>query len=201
MRKLLSSMKKNMRRELIFVFSWLVSLTVIAQVEGNNPSTPSHQQKQTINLFDQSAGTSWEGTIAPDFTLKDLSDQDFKLSSLRGKYVLLDFWGTWCHACVQGTPRLISLYEKYHVNNNFEMVSIAYNDPVDRWKKGVKEHQMTWVQVRESRFKGDLCDKYDIMAFPTFIFISPEGKILKRWIGNDQRCFADMESLIQNHKQ
>lgn len=80
------------------------------------------------------------GSIAPNFTLKDLSGGEFTLSSLQGKWVILDFWGTWCGWCIKGFPKLKEYYNKY--NEKLEVVAINCIDSDDRWREGVKKHSL-----------------------------------------------------------
>ena len=86
------------------------------------------------------------GNLAPEFTLKDLDGKNFDLSSLRGKYVVLDFWGSWCGWCIKGIPEMKKAYEKY--KGKIEFVGIDCNDTEDKWKKAVAEHQLPWINVR-----------------------------------------------------
>ncbi len=135
-----------------------------------------------------------EGTMAPDFTLKDINGKDFKLSSLRGKYVLLDFWGSWCGWCIKALPNMKECYAKASKNGKFEIVSIDCNDTEAKWKAAVKQHDMTWTQVKNENADG-IPTKFGVSGFPTFILISPEGKIEKRYVGSDPEMYKYIDSL------
>ncbi len=135
-----------------------------------------------------------EGTMAPDFTLKDLNGKDFKLSSLRGKYVLLDFWGSWCGWCIKALPNMKECYNKNSKNGKFEIVSIDCNDTEAKWKAAVKQHDMTWTQVKNEDADA-IPTKFGVSGFPTFILISPEGKIVKRYVGSDPEMYKYIDSL------
>ena len=78
-----------------------------------------------------------EGQMAPDFTLKDIDGKSLSLSSLRGKYVIIDFWGTWCIWCVRGMPKMKEYYNKY--SDKMEILGVDCNDPEKKWKDAVKE--------------------------------------------------------------
>ena len=134
------------------------------------------------------------GTMAPDFTLKDLNGKDFKLSSLRGKYVLLDFWGSWCGWCIKALPNMKECYNKNSKNGKFEIVSIDCNDTEAKWKAAVKQHGMTWTQVKNEN-KDDIPTLYGVGGFPTFILIAPDGKIAKRYVGSDPDMYKYIDSL------
>lgn len=85
------------------------------------------------------------GVEAPDFTLKDIKGNDFKLSSLRGKIVVLDFWGSWCGWCIKGMPKMKEYYEKY--KGKFEILGVDCNDTEAKWKAAVEKHQLPWIHV------------------------------------------------------
>lgn len=78
------------------------------------------------------------GSPAPDFTLKTADDKNFTLSSLRGKYVVLDFWGSWCGWCIKGIPKMKRYYDRY--KSKLEIVGIDCNDTPERWLAAVEEH-------------------------------------------------------------
>ena len=82
---------------------------------------------------------------APDFTLNDLDGRPLSLKSLRGKYVVLDFWGSWCGWCIKGIPAMKEYYEKY--KGKFEILGIDCNDPEDKWKAAVEKYQLPWLHL------------------------------------------------------
>lgn len=135
-----------------------------------------------------------EGTVAPDFTLKDINGKDFKLSSLRGKYVLLDFWGSWCGWCIKALPNMKECYDKNSKNGKFEIVSIDCNDTEEKWKAAVKQHDMSWTQVKNEN-KDGVPTMYGVSGFPTFVLISPDGKIAKRYVGSSPDMYKYIDSL------
>lgn len=135
-----------------------------------------------------------EGTMAPDFTLKDINGKDFKLSSLRGKYVLLDFWGSWCGWCIKALPNMKECYNKNSKNGKFEIVSIDCNDTEAKWKAAVKQHDMTWTQVKNEE-KDGIPTLYGVSGFPTFVLIAPDGKVAKRYVGSDPEMYKYIDSL------
>ena len=134
-----------------------------------------------------------EGRPAPDFTLTDINGRPLALSSLRGKYVVLDFWGSWCGWCIKGFPQMKEYYNKYR--GKFEIVGIDCNDPEQKWRDAVKKHQLPWLHVyspRDSRVPAD----YGIQGFPTKIIISPDGKIVKTIVGEDPQFYTLLDQLF-----
>ena len=135
-----------------------------------------------------------EGTMAPDFTLPDINGKQLKLSSLRGKYVILDFWGSWCGWCIKGMPELKKYYDKY--KGKFEILGVDCNDTEARWKAAVAKNQIPWKHVRQSKETKDVSNDYAVDAFPTKILIDPKGKIVKILVGEDPAFYEYLDSIF-----
>lgn len=133
------------------------------------------------------------GIDAPDFTLNDLQGKPLALSSLRGKYVVLDFWGTWCIWCIRGIPQMKEYYNKY--KGKFEILSIDCNDTEEKWKAGVKKYELPWLNVYNPRDSKVLSD-YGIQGFPTKIIVGPDGKIVKTVVGEDPSFYKFLDETF-----
>ena len=123
------------------------------------------------------------GNIAPDFTLNDLNGKEVNLSELRKKYVLIDFWGSWCGPCRRSNPKMVELYKKLkRKKENVEFISIAVNERnEDAWKKAIINDNLTWTQLNDAySYPNSIAVQYAIRGVPTCILISPDGKILYR---------------------
>ncbi len=134
------------------------------------------------------------GVVAPDFTLNDINGKPLSLSSLRGKYVILDFWGSWCGWCIKGFPDMKKYYEKY--KGKFEILGIDCNDPENKWKEAVKKNELPWLHVYNPRTSTVLND-YGVQGFPTKIIVGPDGKIVKTIVGEDPAFYTLLDSLFQ----
>lgn len=134
------------------------------------------------------------GKPAPDFTLTDIEGKPFSLSSLRGKYVVLDFWGSWCGWCIKGMPDMKKYYLKYR--QHLEIVGIDCRDTEEKWKKAVQKHELPWLHVRNDETK-DVTLQYAIEGYPTKIIIDPEGRIAKVVVGEDPAFYKYLESLLE----
>lgn len=145
-------------------------------------------------LRNQAIESLKEGNEAPDFTLKDIDGKDFKLSSLRGKYVVLDFWGSWCGWCIKGIPDMKASYAKH--NGKVEFVGIDCNDTEQDWKDAVKEHEMPWIHVRNEG-NPDVAVMYGIEGYPTKIIVDKEGKIVKKIVGEDPAFYKFLDELLK----
>jgi thiol-disulfide isomerase/thioredoxin len=122
------------------------------------------------------------GTIAPNIIATDIQTNiPFNLKVNKGKYVLLDFWGSWCVPCIRLIPEVKRLHEKYR--DEIQFVSIAYDksSDLDKVQKLIKEYDMTWIQLLDSRDKKNgVVNQYKVDEFPTSILIDPTGKVVYR---------------------
>lgn len=136
------------------------------------------------------------GTEAFDFTRTDINGQKLSLLSFRGKYVLLDFWGSWCVPCRKGNPHLKELYSRYK-DKGFDIIGIAKNDDTkDAWLKAVKMDGLPWHHI--------LCDsldiKYNITSYPTKILLDTKGTIIGRFGEEEAELDNQLESIFnENH--
>lgn len=149
-----------------------------------------HQAVVAVEQTDVEAGE-----MAPDFELPNLEGKPTKLSSLRGKYVIIDFWGAWCIWCVRGIPSMKEAYSKY--KDKMEILGVDCRDTEDKWKAAVKEHELPWKQVRcpDDQFRS-LVEKYSIEGFPTKIIVDPKGKLVKVIVGEDPSFYTFLDQLF-----
>ena len=133
------------------------------------------------------------GAVAPTFTLNDINGKPLSLASLQGKYVVLDFWGSWCIWCIRGIPEMKNYYQKYA--GKFEILGIDCNDTEAKWKEAVKKHEMPWLHVYNPRDSKVLSD-YAIQGFPTKIIVGPDGKIVKTFVGEDPSFYQYLDELF-----
>lgn len=134
------------------------------------------------------------GQEAPDFTLADNKGDSLCLSSLRGQYVVLDFWGTWCKWCISGMPKMKEYYEKYA--GKFEIVSVDVMDKKQKWLDYLANADMPWKQVRQTPFNM-VSKLYYVRAYPSKFVIDPEGKIIKISAGEDKRFYSFLDDLFK----
>lgn len=144
--------------------------------------------------LEQAKLDAMKGAPAKDFTLNDINGQPLSLSSLRGKYVILDFWGSWCGWCIKGIPDMKKYYEKY--SDKLQILGIDCNDTEQKWKDAVAKYELPWLHVYNPRNSTVLND-YNITGFPTKIVIDPQGNILKVIIGEDPAFYKFLDSLFE----
>lgn len=131
---------------------------------------------------------------APEFTLKNLEGKDVSLSDFRGKWVVLDFWGSWCIWCIKGFPALKEAYNQYA--GKFEVIGIDCNELEENWRAGVKKYQLPWVNVYNPTSDSSLLEKYSVQGFPTKIIVNPEGNIVDITTGEDPEFFTKLKGFL-----
>ena len=119
------------------------------------------------------------GDVAPDLSIKTLDGRSLKLSDFRGKYVLLDFWATWCGPCVGEMPNLKATYDTFGKDARLVMISLSLDPDRASPEKFVKDNGIGWTQVFLGEWSKDLITlSYGVFAIPKIFLIGPDGKVL-----------------------
>ncbi len=134
------------------------------------------------------------GCMAPNFTLKTPEGTDLSLNQLRGKYLILDFWGSWCGWCIKGFPEMKNYYKKY--SGKFEILGVDCNDSEEKWKEAIKKNELPWKHVYNTR-NSTVTTDYAIEGYPTKIVIDPDGKIVKTIVGEDPKFYEFLDELFK----
>ncbi len=133
-----------------------------------------------------------DGEVAPDFEATLVNGESFKLSNLQGKYVLLDFWGSWCPPCRKENPKLVALHKKY--GDRLTIVTVALEKDERHWKKASEKDGFVWKNqiVQQNRFVmlSSIAQKYGVSEIPAKFLISPDGKLIGK------RSFKQVDSLL-----
>jgi thiol-disulfide isomerase/thioredoxin len=132
------------------------------------------------------------GCQVPELGLKDLNGNVLELKSLRGKYVVLDFWGSWCTWCIKGFPKLKEYYAKY--KDRLEIVGIDCNDTAEKWAAAVKKHKVPWLHVRSE--DSIIEQKFRVTGYPYKVLISPEGTVLKAYLGETEEFYQYLDATL-----
>src|SRR5262249_52887643 len=131
------------------------------------------------NVVVQMVKTVKPGDRAPDFEVKTLDGKILRLTDFRGKYVLLDFWATWCAPCRAETPNLKDVYDTFCGNPRFAMIGLSLDRTVDAPINYAKKEDLPWYQgFLGDKAKTKLPDEYGVEAIPATFLIDPAGKVI-----------------------
>jgi peroxiredoxin len=132
--------------------------------------------------------TSWVGKKAPEFSLPDVNGNQIKLSSFHGKYVLVDFWASWCSPCRRENPNVVKAWGKFK-NKNFTILGVSLDRPgeKDKWLNAIKDDNLTWNHVSDLNYwNSEVVPLYKITGIPYNILIDPDGTIIGEKLFGDQ---------------
>ncbi len=135
------------------------------------------------NLIKQQIESGKAGTIgseAIEFSQADTEGRQVALSSFRGKYVLVDFWASWCRPCRDENPNVVKAFNKFK-DKNFTVLGISLDRDKNSWLKAIKADNLTWTQLSDLKFwNNEVATKYKIQSIPQNILIDPNGKIIAK---------------------
>ena len=134
-------------------------------------------------------------SYAPEFSFTSLQGEYISLEDLRGKVVVLDFWGTWCRPCVDSVPSLRSMHKKYSKEPSFVLIGISSDREDDVWREFTEKNKMVWPQFRDEDRR--IHRAFGIRAFPTYIVIDHEGIVRFTSVGASWERSVDLHEAIQ----
>ena len=167
-----SKRENDMKIKKLFIFVAIFLAAVVSSQAQNAPD----QTKDLDSLYAQKLLKP--GTVAPDFILPMMNNYKVQLSEFKGKYVLLDFWATWCPDCRKDIPAVKELYEKY--GSKVEFIGVSFDVDHNRWTKYVVDNGMKWRQVSELKKMRDaeISKAYGVEWIPSMTLIGPDGKVV-----------------------
>ncbi|TFZ64254.1 AhpC/TSA family protein [Hymenobacter sp. UV11] len=136
------------------------------------------------------------GALAPDFTLTDLHGQSVALSSLQGRYVLVDFWASWCKPCRAENPHVLAAYQRFRDQGvGFTVLSVSLDEKPGAWQQAVQQDGLPWTQVADLQgLRGPTGNLYQLVGIPATFLLDPEGRI----VAKDLRG-ADLKQVLARH--
>jgi len=119
------------------------------------------------------------GDSIPAFSVTLASGERAQLSDLKGKYVLLQFWGSWCGPCRTENPELVNIYQQFH-ERGFEIFSIGIENNPSSWQKAIENDGLVWKYhaMEAGDFSGEIAQLFNIKSVPTLFLLNPDGVIM-----------------------
>lgn len=141
----------------------LSKLKSMLTVQAANAATPAYP------LLNQQA---------PEITMPDINGKNISLSSFKGKYVLVDFWASWCGPCRNENPAVVAAYQKFK-DKNFTILGVSLDDGKEEWQQAVKDDGLAWTQISDlKKWESNIVNLYKFDAIPFNVLVDPNGKII-----------------------
>ena len=154
--------------------------------------------EQVEKLKEKIASTVKVGDAAPDFKLKTSQGKELAFSELKGKWVIIDFWGSWCGWCIKDFPAMKQFYAAN--KKKIEILGVNCNDTYDRWRAAVGGNGLTWINVHNPDANTDDNDPvvlYGVTGFPTKVVVDPDGKIFDISVGYKESYYSELLKKIK----
>jgi peroxiredoxin len=134
-------------------------------------------------------------TPAKKFIQQSLTGQKISLETFEGKYILLDFWASWCAPCRKEHPNLINTYQQFK-DKNFEIISVSLDSENDNWKRAIEKDKLTWTQISDLKGQqNEIAVLYGVQSVPANFLIDPKGIIIAKNLSSEE-LYKELETLL-----
>jgi len=128
---------------------------------------------------------SWIGKQAPELSLPDVNGKNISLSSFKGKYVLVDFWASWCGPCRMENPNVVRVYDEFK-NKNFTILGVSLDKEKDPWVQAIKDDKLAWTHVSDLKYwNSEAVNIFKFEGIPFNVLVDPQGKIIAQELRGD----------------
>ena len=143
-----------------------------------NREIPQSKYVQRLNERHRDTGSLAVGAVAPEIALPQPDGTLLTLSSLRGRYVLIDFWTSWCRPCREENPEMVKLYRQYE-NKGFEILGVSLDESREQWLRAVEADELPWHHVSDQKGAGsEAVLLYDVQVIPMTVLLDKQGKVM-----------------------
>lgn len=157
---------------------------------------PESKYTKTLTERLSAMRTTAIGSVAPDFTLPTPEGGTMALSELRGKFVLIDFWASWCAPCRKENPNVVKMYNKYK-DKGFEIFGVSLDQSREKWLKAIADDKLTWPQVSDLKgWQSTAAELYQVDAIPQTILLDKDGRIIAKGLRGEE-LEAKVASLVE----
>ncbi len=184
-------------------FQFFSGMGLDGMMERYNAICTNDSLRQAVNAefaeYMRAYGNLMPGKVAPDFEMSDVNGKKCRLSDLKGKYLFIDFWATWCAPCREEIPYMAKLQEHFAGDSRIALVSISVDANVKTWKKFLEKEQPAWAQYVVDAENNAILDKeYRIFGIPHFTLLDPEGRFVQYSFSRPSfpGCLEEIERII-----
>jgi peroxiredoxin len=134
----------------------------------------------------QSSGDSWVGKTVPELVMPDVNGKDVSISSFRGKYVLIDFWASWCGPCRMENPNVVKAYNEFKAKN-FTVLGVSLDKDKDAWKKAINQDHLSWTHMSDLKYwNSQAVETFGFQGIPFNVLVDPSGKVIAQELRGEE---------------
>ena len=141
----------------------------LAEMEKNSQQPPEQQS---------SGGESWVGKTVPELVMPDPSGKEVSISSFKGKYLLIDFWASWCGPCRMENPNVVKAYNEFK-GKNFTILGVSLDKDKSSWKKAIIQDHLSWTHMSDLKYwNSQAVETFGFQGIPFNVLVDPSGKVI-----------------------